>query len=200
MGKRTEYRQTSNLLPLAFCLASKAEAEEVAKNLAEDVIRKDYHLDTGCVGTKFILPVLCEYGYTDVAYKVLTQTTYPSWGSWLESDTDSAWESWEPLTRSLNHYFLATYDEFFFTHLAGIKFVDNGYSWVKIEPVLKFGLDFVKTKIKTPKGILRIEWTKSEGGYEIEAEIPEGTTAQINLLDKIKATCFGGIYKFTIQD
>ncbi len=200
MGKRTEYRQTSNLLPLAFCLASKSEAEEVAKNLAEDVIRKDYHLDTGCVGTKFILPVLCDYGYTDVAYKVLTQTTYPSWGSWLESDTDSAWESWEPLTRSLNHYFLATYDEFFFTHLAGIKFVDNGYSRVRIEPVLKFGLDFVKTKIKTPKGILRIEWTKSEGGYEIEAEIPEGTTAHINLLDKINATCFGGIYKFTIQD
>ncbi len=195
-GKRTKYRQTSNLLPLAFSFAK--NSEEVAKNLAEDVIRKDYHLDTGCVGTKFILPVLCDYGYTDVAYKVLTQKTYPGWGSWLESDTDSAWESWEPLTRSLNHYFLATYDEFFFTHLAGIRSVCGGYETITIKPVLDFGLDFVKTKIKTPRGILRIEWKKTEGGYEVEIEIPEGTTANIILLDRTKEVCTGGIHKFKV--
>ena len=35
-------------------------------------------------------------------------------------------------------------------------------------------------------------------GREIEIEIPEGTTAQINLLDKINETCAGGIYKFIL--
>ncbi len=195
-GKRTEYRQTSNLLPLAFGFAQ--EPEEVAKNLAEDVIRKNYHLDTGCVGTKFILPVLCDYGYADVAYKVLTQTTYPSWGSWLESDTDSAWESWEPLTRSLNHYFLATYDEFFFTHLAGIRCVDDGYRRITVDPVLDFGLDFVKTKIKTPKGILRIEWTKTEGGTVFEIEIPDETSVFLTLKGKNHGNLIGGYHKFKV--
>ncbi len=194
-GNRTKYRQTSNLLPLAFGFAQ--EPDEVAKNLAEDVIRKDYHLDTGCVGTKFILPVLCDYGYADVAYKVLTQTTYPSWGSWLESDTDSAWESWEPLTRSLNHYFLATYDEFFFTHLAGIRYVDDGYRRITVDPVLDFGLDYVKTKIKTPRGILRVEWKKTGGGYEIEIEIPDGTTANVKL-GEMKKSIAKGIHRFTV--
>ncbi len=197
-GNRTKYRQTSNLLPLAFDLAPFEDADEIAKNLARDFINRDYHLDTGCTGTRFVLPVLCDYGYTDIAYKVLTQTTYPSWGMWLESDTDSAWESWERTTRSLNHYFLATYDEFFFTHLAGIRHIKNGYEYVDISPVLDFGLDFVKAKIKTPKGILRSEWKKTEGGYEVEIEIPEGTTAHIDLLGKLQGACTSGIYKFTL--
>lgn len=197
-GNRTKYRQTSNLLPLAFGLAPSEDADEIAKNLAEDFISRDYHLDTGCTGTRFVLPVLCDYGYTDIAYKVLTQTTYPSWGMWLESDTDSAWESWERTARSFNHYFLATYDEFFFTHLAGIRNIRNGYEVVTIKPVLDFGLDFVKTKIKTPKGILRIEWKKTEGSYEVEIEIPEGTTANIELGGLIKKTHTCGIHRFTV--
>lgn len=194
-GNRTKYRQTSNLLPLAFGFAK--DEKEVAKNLAEDFISRDYHLDTGCTGTRFVLPVLCDYGYTDVAYKVLTQKTYPGWLMWLESNTDSAWESWERTTRSLNHYFLATYDEFFFTHLAGIRNVQNGYESVTIRPVLDFGLDYVKTKIKTPKGILRVEWKKTEGGYEALIEIPEGTTASVEL-GEMKKSIAKGIHRFTL--
>ncbi len=195
-GKRTKYRQTSNLLPLAFGFAK--DEKEVAKHLAEDVVSKGYHLDTGCTGTRFLLPVLCDYGYTEEAYEVLTQKTYPGWGPWLESDTDSAWESWEPLTRSLNHYFLATYDEFFFTHLAGVRNIKDGYKTVTINPVLNFGLDFVKAKIKTPNGILRIEWAKTEGGYDALIEVPEGTTAEICLGDKINETRTGGTYNFKV--
>ncbi len=195
-GKRTKYRQTSNLLPLAFGFAK--DDKEVAKHLAEDVISKGYHLDTGCTGTRFLLPVLCDYGYTEEAYKVLTQKTYPSWGLWLESDTDSAWESWEPLTRSLNHYFLATYDEFFFTHLAGVRNIRNGFKTVTVKPVLDFPLDFVKAKIKTPQGLLRVEWNKTQGGCDVLIEVPQGTTAQIILGDKINEIRKGGTYEFRV--
>ena len=159
------------------------------KNLANDFISRDYHLDTGCTGTRFVLPVLFDNGYPDIAFKVLTQTSYPSWGFWLKNGADSAWESWERTTRSIDHYFLGTYDEFFYTHLAGIKNVRNGYRNFTVSPALNIGLDFVKVKIKTPIGLLRCEWSKAENGYTVEIEVPNGATAEIILGDYKTVQC-----------
>ena len=69
--------------------------KDVLENLVNDIVNKDYHFDTGCTGVKFVLPVLYDNGYSQVAYKVLTQKTYPSWCFWLEQGATSAWESWE---------------------------------------------------------------------------------------------------------
>lgn len=186
IGIRTKYRQTSNLLPLYFGIVPEEHKQTVIKNLANDFISRDYHLDTGCTGTRFVLPVLFDNGYTDIAYKVLTQKTYPSWGHWLENGTDSAWESWERTTRSKNHYFLATYDEIFFTHLAGIKNVCNGWRNFTVSPELECGLDFIKAAIKTPLGKAECSWKKTENGFTVEVTVPEGAEAQIRLSDKLE--------------
>ena len=55
---RSKYRQTSNLVPLAFGLVPEEYKEGVLLNLVKDIRDKNYHLDTGCVGTELILPVL----------------------------------------------------------------------------------------------------------------------------------------------
>lgn len=181
LGVRTKYRQTSNILPLALGLVPEKHKKAVLENLANDFVSRDYHLDTGCTGTRFVLPVLWDNGYHDVAFKVLTQTTYPSWGFWLKKGADSAWESWETTTRSKNHYFLATYDEFFFTHIAGIRDVRSGYKNFTVAPAVECGLKFAKTSLKSPIGLIRCEWQKSESGYTVEIEIPENAEAKIIL-------------------
>lgn len=191
LGSRTKYRQTSNLLPLAFGLCPDDHKKTVAENLANDFISRDYHLDTGCTGTKFVLPVLCDNGYSDIAFRVLMQKTYPSWGYWLENGADSAWESWEKSTRSKDHYFLATYDEFFYTHIAGIRDIRNGYRNFTVAPILECGLEFAKTSVKTPLGLLRCDWHKTAAGYTVEIEIPKGAEAQI-ILGNIKTTQSSG--------
>lgn len=197
-GLRTKYRQTSNLLPLAFGLVPEEHKKAVAENLVNDIARKGYHLDTGCTGTRFILPVLFDCGYADVAYKVLTQTTYPSWGYWIESGADSAWESWEPATRSENHYFLGTFDEALYTHIAGIRNIREGYRKFSICPALECGLDFVKACIKSPLGAVKCEWKKLENGsFCVNVEIPDGAQADICLCangKNIQTVCTGGKY------
>ena len=166
--------------------------EKVINNLADDFISRDYHLDTGCTGTRFVLPVLFDNGYTDIAFRVLMQKTYPSWGHWLENGTDSAWESWERTTRSKNHYFLATYDEIFFTHLAGLKDVRNGWKNFTVEPVLDCGLEFVNASVKTPLGEAGCSWKKTENGYTVEITVPDGAQAKIRFSDKIDVIQTGG--------
>ena len=198
-GKRQKYRQTSNLIPLAFGLVPEEYKNAVFSNLVNDIKSKDYHLDTGCIGTKFILPVLLDNGEITTAYKVLTGTTYPSWGHWLTFGDDSAWESWETTTRSKDHYFLATYDEIFFSHFAGVCDIENGFLTFTIKPILDCGLDFVNCKIKTPRGILKVEWNKNENNsFKVNIRVPEKSTVNIILNEKVNTTVTGGTYSWEV--
>ncbi len=175
MGERTLYRQTSNLLPLAFGMVPEAYKEIVLQNLVKDIEEKDCHFDTGCIGTRFVLPVLFDNGYDKLAYKILTQTTYPSWGMWVTDGTDSAWESWERTTRSLDHYFLGTYEEALFSHLAGIKNIKDGFKEFDFCPNADCGLKWLKVKLKTPQGIINCSWSKKDDGTtDIDLTVPDG--------------------------
>ena len=184
---------------MSFGLVPHEYKMEVFSNLVNDIECKGYHLDTGCIGTKFILPVLLQNGDNATAYKVLTQTTYPSWGHWLTFGDDSAWESWETTTRSKDHYFLATYDEIFFSHFAGVCDIENGFLTFKIKPVLDCGLEFVNCKIKTPQGILKVNWQRKENNlFKVNITIPEKSTVNIILKDKINTTVTGGEYSWEV--
>ncbi len=197
-GNRRQYRQTSNLLPLSFGMVDEENKAAVIKNLVDDIVSHDYHLDTGCTGTKHFLPVLFDAGYADVAYKVLMQTTYPSWGYWIEKGSTSAWECWEPSTRSLDHYFLGTFDEVLYSRIAGIRDIRDGYRRFTVAPETDCGMQWAKAKIDSPLGIIRSEWKKENGKTFIEIEIPEGATAEIRIKDKINETKNGGVYKYTV--
>ena len=196
-GERRKYRQTSNLLPLSFGMVAEENKAVVIKNLVDDIVSNGYHLDTGCTGTKHLLPVLFNEGYSEIAFKILTQKTYPSWGFWVENGADSAWESWEKATRSMNHYFLGTYDEILYSHVAGIRNIRNGYESFTVAPEIGCGLDWAKAYINSPLGKIRCEWKKENGKTKVEIEIPDGSTAEIRLPDIIK-TVSGGIYNFEV--
>lgn len=78
------YRQTHNLLALAFELVpDNNTAQVVADSIANDVIARGTHLNTGALGTKYILPILSEHGHSDTAFALVVQDTFPSWGFWI---------------------------------------------------------------------------------------------------------------------
>jgi len=189
IGNRTRYRQTSNIVPLAFGLVPKEKIKVVAEHLVEDIIKKGYHMDTGCIGTKYILPVLCDNGYADIAYKLLMQTTFPSWGYWLEKGATSAWEMWESSARSRDHYFLGTYEEFFFTHIVGLRELRNGCREVILQPCLLPELDYAKATIQTPYGTIRCGWErKGDGAAEIKLNVPDGVKYILNPPENMEYT------------
>ncbi|MBP3442619.1 MAG: family 78 glycoside hydrolase catalytic domain [Clostridia bacterium] len=199
-GNRRQYRQTSNLLPLSFGMVDEENKAAVVKNLIDDIVSHDYHLDTGCTGTKHLLPVLFNSGHADIAYKVLSQTSYPSWGYWIKCGSTSAWEAWEPSSRSLDHYFLGTYDEALFSHIGGIRNVKDSYRKFTIAPETECGMQWAKTRLNSPLGTIRCEWKKENGLTSVEVEIPEGATAEIILKNGINETKNGGVYKYTLID
>ena len=180
-SNRTKYRQTSNLLPLAFGMVPEEQKARVLANLAEDIAARGYHLDTGCVGTRFLLPVLTDNGLNETAFRLLLQDTYPSWGYMLRDEALGCGETWENTARSRNHYFLGTYEEFFFTYLAGIRQVSDGFTKCVIRPVTDCPLTFVRASVRTPRGELSVRWQKEEGGIVFEVQVPEGCDVLLEL-------------------
>ena len=84
--------------------------------------------------------------------------------------------------RSYCHYFLGTYDEWFYQNLAGIQNPVNGYETVTIRPEIYEELDYVNASVDTVRGMLVSNWkVEADGRVTMQITVPVGTTAEILL-------------------
>ncbi len=178
-GETGEYRQTCNLLPLDFGIVPSERRGAVFNNLVNDVQSRGDHLNTGCVGTRHVLPVLTENGRLDLAYSVATQTSFPSWGFWVSQGATSLWEKWDTGARSYDHYFFGSYGMWFYEHLGGIKPTSAGFETIQIKPYLPDGLNYVNADIDTVRGMVSSHWQKQDTNLALDVTIPAGSTATI---------------------
>jgi alpha-L-rhamnosidase len=188
------YRQVHNVVALAFGLTpDEATAQRVADRLAQDVADRGYHLDTGTIGTKYLLPMLTEYGHVDTAYRVATQTTYPSWGYKLANGATTVWEHWSLESRSLGHYFLGTVDDWNYQYVAGIKPSQvTGYRDITIAPAVTGELNRASATTATPYGPVTSDWRRAGRSLRLTAQVPVGSTATIELPGDVSSTLLEG--------
>lgn len=174
------YRQTSNLLPLAFGMVPVEYEQAVIESVVKDIEARDWHLNTGVLGTNVLLPVLTEYGYGDVAYAVSNQRTYPSWGFWYANGATSLWEEWGLNSRSQNHLFFGTIDHWFFQYVGGIRPAAPGFKRMLIKPYIVGDLTHARATTETPYGQVTSAWRLDEqSNFTLEVEIPVNTTATV---------------------
>ena len=180
--------QTANLIPLNFGIVPQEKIEDVAANIAENVKANDNHLTTGFLGVSLLLPTLSNYGYNDLAYKVATQKTYPSWGYSVEQGATTIWELWDGETKgpdmnSRNHFALGSCGEWYYGYLAGIKPSPEapGFKKTILSPMPAEGLDWAKASVKTNYGIVSSHWEKNGNSIEYNFKIPVNTTAEFHL-------------------
>ncbi len=176
------FRQTPNVLALAFGFVPPERVNEVVRSLVEDVeITHNAHLKTGVLGTKYLLPVLCDHGHVNLAFRVATQTTEPSWGYWFANGATSLWEMWHTGTRSRGHGFLGTVDEWFYQYLAGIRPTAPGFRRFTVKPHLPDDLDHAGASMDTVRGRVAAYWKRERGRVTLQVGVPVGTTAEIHV-------------------
>ncbi len=179
--------QACNAIALYFGLVPDNYRTRVVDNLVRDVSAHDYHLTTGNLATKYLLEVLTSNGHGDTALKIVTQTTYPSWGFMLENGATTIWERWETATNtgmnSRNHPMYASVGAWLYRHLAGIQVAHDarGFSHVTIRPICPVELNFVRGSVNTVRGEIESEWRRIEGEVALNVSIPVGCTAEIRL-------------------
>lgn len=176
------YRQTSNLLPLAFEMVPDAKRQAVLDRLVTEIHKNGDHLDTGFVGAKFLLTTLSDLGYLELAYTIATQRDYPSWGYWVEQGATTCWEHWGTFSRSYDHYFLAAgIEDWFRETLGGIRNVQNGFRHFTIQPQIPEKLLHFSIASDTVRGPVSSSWEKTNDGLALTVQIPVGSTAEVIL-------------------
>lgn len=199
LGGYASNNQASNAFALYMGLVAEKNIQRVAANLADNVEKHNYHLTTGNLCTKYLLEMLNEHGYAETAYKIVAQTTYPSWGFMLTKGATTLWERWEYATgdamNSHNHPMMGSVDSWFYKYVIGINpdFQHPGFEQFSIKPFIFKDLTFVEGELNTVKGLIKTAWHKQDHMLNMNVTIPANTTAMVYVPAKnIKAVTESG--------
>jgi len=178
---------TANLLPLYFGMVPAEDKPAVFRNIVNKIDEANDHISTGVVGTQWLMRGLSSYGRTDLAYKIATNTDYPSWGYMIKHNATAIWELWNgdtaaPAMNSHNHVMLlGDLIAWFYQDLAGIKADAPGFKTIKMKPEPVGGLDSVAASYETPYGLVKSSWKKVDNNMQWHITVPANTRALIYL-------------------
>ncbi len=177
----TGFRQTHHALALAFGLLDGAERTGAAALLDADLAERGDRLNTGALGTKYLLPVLTAHGHAARALAVARQPEFPGWGLWLRAGATTLWEHWDLGARSRGHYFLGTIDDWLFADVAGLSAGDPDADSLLVRPALTGLLDAASARLVTPRGPAAVAWRREHGELSLDVTVPSGATARVHL-------------------
>jgi alpha-L-rhamnosidase len=192
-GRLASNTQTAYVLALHFDLLPEALRQQAAERLVENIHDYGNHLTTGFLGTPYLCDVLSRFGYSDVAYTLLLQDTYPSWLYPVKMGATTIWERWDgikpdgtfqtPGMNSFNHYAYGSIGEWMFRIVAGIDIDPSGpgYKRIRIAPHPGGNLTEAKAELETLYGTIKSSWRLSTGVITVNVTIPANTTAEILL-------------------
>lgn len=177
---------TANILPLYFGMVPEGREDDVFENLVERTEdMHDGHVSTGVVGIQFLMRTLTEHGRGDLALKIATNDTYPSWGYMVRNGATTIWELWngntaDPAMNSGNHVMLLG-DLIIWEYecLGGIRAIEPGYKKIQLKPYPIDGLDFVNCSYESVSGRIESNWRHDGNRFEWDITIPANTEAEV---------------------
>lgn len=187
---RDDFRtQTEHIMALQFELTDKPQ--EVVDSLARLIHKQGDMIQTGFVGTPYILHILSRYGYAELAYTLLLRKEYPSWLYPISKGATTVWEHWDGIKpdgdiwpakmNSFNHYAYGAVGDWMYGVMAGINTVEDapGFAKVHFAPVPDDRIEWFRAEIETAYGKVSSRWWHEEGSVHYEIVTPVESTAII---------------------
>ncbi len=178
--------QTAQAMAIYYGMFTSEEAPRAFEVLLGYIHAADDHFDTGVLGGRVIFRLLSEYGYTELAYKMITRPDYPSYGNWFVRGATTLWEVFSPeggSINSLNHHFWGDVSAWFYIYLAGIRVnpTCKDTAEVNIKPYFVNELYKVSAFHDTPHGRVSVEWSREEKSVIISIEAADALHGKIIL-------------------
>ncbi|MCX6877759.1 MAG: family 78 glycoside hydrolase catalytic domain [Verrucomicrobia bacterium] len=181
--------QAYQVMPLLAGIVPDALVGTVQKKL-EDLIlvKSNGHLDTGMLGTYFLIQYLQEAGRNDLLYTIFNQQTYPGWGYMLAQGATTMWEQWNGYYSHIHSCF-ASPGSWFYQGLAGIRSDESGPGFRKIiiKPAIVGDLTWVKCGYESIHGKIISNWQRDGDKLTMDVTIPANTTATVHVPAKDEA-------------
>ena len=190
-GRITGDTQADYVLALAFDLVEGDRAKLAARHLVENIEKRNWHLSTGFIGTKDLMLVLAKIGRNDIAYRLIDNDTFPSWGFSIKQGATSIWERWDgwtpekgfqdPGMNSFAHYSFGAVYQWMVENIGGIRSEGPSYRHIVIAPQLSDRLTRATTGYDSVRGLIQTSWRRTGGDLILDVTIPANTTATVFL-------------------
>jgi alpha-L-rhamnosidase len=182
--------QTGYVLALHMNLLPEELRAASAQKLVDKIEANHGLLSTGFLGTPYLLEELTKTGHADLAYKLLLNTQYPSWGYLVEHGATTMWERWngdqmkdDPSMNSYNHYAYGAVADWIYRFAAGVDAtpLDAGFHTIVLHPVFDQRLGSVKFDYESAYGSIHSDWTFDGATAKWHVTIPGNTTGWLPL-------------------
>lgn len=152
-------------------------------------------LTTGFHSTLPMMEVLTARGRNDLAYKLLLNKEFPSWGYTIENGATTIWERWDgfvkgrgfqdPGMNSFNHWALGSVGQWMMETVGGIKPDKAGWQTCTIAPKPGKGIEWAKVSYRSPRGTIKVSWSTKSGTMSVT--VPPNMDAVIELPSDLRS-------------
>lgn len=195
--------QSGQAMAIYYDLLTPAEKHIAFKVLLDLIDKNNGKFSVGYLGVRCIFHVLSDYGYTDMAYKMITGDTFPSYGINIKLGLTTLPESFldgRYLTReeglsgaggSLNHHFFGDIKHWFMRQICGINVNPHGDNpnEVLVYPHFVEGLSHAEATYDAPAGKVTVSWKRDGDKIILSAYADEGVKISVKLEN---GYCFEG--------
>lgn len=180
--------QTGYVLALYMNLLPQELRAAAAERLVRKIQDNHWLLGTGFLGTPYLLAVLSDTGHSDVAYRLLLNTEYPSWGYLIEHGATTTWERWngdqmrgDPSMNSYNHYAYGAVAEWMYRYGAGVDTVpsDPGFHTTYLHPNFDARLGSLNFTYDSPYGPVASYWKMAGADVVWNVTVPPNSSARL---------------------
>lgn len=158
------------------------------------VLRPEYSLMTGFIGTAWISKALSDNGLSELAYKILQSNQYPSWLYSIEQGATSIWERLNGYTvedgfggnngmNSFNHYSFEAVGQWMMAYSLGIQRDEPGFKKFILQPEIDPTGQMTSAKgyYDSMYGRIESSWKMDGKKLEYNTTVPVNTTAKLYL-------------------
>lgn len=164
---------------------NKDEERRAFEFMLEEIHKKDDHMGVGVLGGRVIFRVLCDFGYSDLAIKMITRPDQPSYGFMIKEGMTALGERLSTSgssLNSLNHHFWGDISALMIEYFAGIRINPDlrGADHINIAPVFPSDMSFAEAYHNSVAGKVNVRWDKAaDGKILLQLTYPEGATGEI---------------------
>jgi len=185
--------QTAYVVALHMDLLPAPLRSAAAARLVRAIADQDWHLTTGFIGVGYLLPVLSQNGYAQVAYRLLEQRSFPSWLYALDQGATTIWERWDgwteergfqsPRMNSFNHYSLGSVGEWLYRFVLGIELGPEGAGFddIVLRPYPGGSLSWARGGFRSVRGRIQSSWALEGDRLRVEVTVPPNVRATVHV-------------------
>jgi alpha-L-rhamnosidase len=173
--------QAYKCFPLLVDVVPPPEKSNVLAKLESGIlVQCRGHLDSGMLGTYFLIEYLSTIRRDDLLFTMVNQKTYPGWGFMVDQGATTMWEQWNGYSSQIHSCFTSAAG-WFHTGLAGIRPdpAAPGFKRIVIRPAVVGDLTWVKSSYRSIHGLIVCNWARKDGAFTLDVTIPANTTATV---------------------